>query len=72
MLVLSRKHGETVRIGRDITITVLKVRGRVMKVGIDAPPSVCILRGELCAARGSVKPVDDRARCDAIALAVDC
>jgi carbon storage regulator len=47
MLVLSRKSGETVRIGQDITITFLRVGGRVTKVGIDAPSSVRVLRGEL-------------------------
>ena len=48
MLVLTRKHGDTVRIGRDITVTCLQIRGRVMKIGIDAPSSIRVLRGELC------------------------
>jgi carbon storage regulator len=47
MLVLSRKCGQTVRIGQDITVTLLGVRGHVMKIGIDAPSSFRILRGEL-------------------------
>jgi len=72
MLVLSRKRGETVRIGQDITLTFLEIRGQVMKIGIDAPSLVRILRGELCGGGGSAKPVDDRARGDPIALAVDC
>jgi carbon storage regulator len=46
-LVLSRKRGQTVHIGQDITVTLLGVRGQVMKIGIDAPRSLHILRGEL-------------------------
>lgn len=47
MLVLSRKQGEQIKIGEGITVTVLGVRGGVVKVGIDAPPHLRILRGEL-------------------------
>jgi carbon storage regulator len=47
MLVLSRKQGEQIKIGGDITITVLGMRGGVIKLGIDAPPHLRILRGEL-------------------------
>jgi carbon storage regulator len=57
MLVLSRKCGQTVCIGRDITITFLRVRGRVTKIGIDAPSVVRVLRGELCGEGRSAKPV---------------
>jgi len=71
MLVLSRKCGQTVCIGQDITITFLRVRGRVIKIGIDAPSLVRILRGELCNGGGSAEPVDNCARGDPMALAVD-
>jgi carbon storage regulator CsrA len=47
MLVLSRKQGETLQIGDNITVKVLEVHGRVMKIGIEAPGNVKILRGEL-------------------------
>ncbi len=47
MLVLSRKQGEQIKIGDGITVTVLGVRGGVIKLGIDAPPHLRILRGEL-------------------------
>ena len=47
MLVLSRKQSETVQVGNDITITVLGVRGGTVKLGIEAPANVRILRGEL-------------------------
>jgi carbon storage regulator len=47
MLVLSRKQGEQIKIGQGITVTVLGIRGGVLKLGIDAPPHLRILRGEL-------------------------
>jgi carbon storage regulator len=47
MLVLSRKQGETVCIGHNIRVTVLGLRGNVLKLGIDAPRGVRILRSEL-------------------------
>jgi len=72
MLVLSRKCGQSVCIGQDVTITFLRVGGRVVKIGIDAPSLVRILRGELCSSGGSAEPVDNRARGDPMALAVDC
>ena len=47
MLVLSRQRDETIVIGDDIEITVLVVDGSQIRVGIDAPEDVKILRGEL-------------------------
>lgn len=47
MLVLSRKENETIRIGDDIEIRVLEVKGDTVRIGIEAPKSVDILRGEL-------------------------
>jgi carbon storage regulator len=47
MLVLSRKPGERVRIGPDITFEVLAVRGNQVRLGIEAPPRVRIARAEL-------------------------
>lgn len=47
MLVLSRRAGESVVIGDDIVITVLEVRGDVVRVGIDAPRSVQVHREEV-------------------------
>ncbi len=47
MLVLTRKADETIRIGNDITITLLRVRGGQIRIGIDAPAEVSIRRGEL-------------------------
>ncbi len=47
MLVLSRKQGEQLQIGDNVTITVLEVRGRKLTLGIQAPNDVRILRAEL-------------------------
>ena len=47
MLVLSRKENETIKIGDDIEIRILEVKGDTVRIGIEAPKSVDILRGEL-------------------------
>ena len=47
MLVLSRMPGEKVVVGNDITITVVEVKGNRVRVGIDAPDQVRILRAEI-------------------------
>ncbi|MEG0017812.1 MAG: carbon storage regulator CsrA [Hydrogenoanaerobacterium sp.] len=47
MLVLSRKAGESVYIGDDIKITVVEFIGDKVKIGIEAPKSMTVLREEL-------------------------
>jgi carbon storage regulator len=47
MLVLSRKPGEKITIGSRITITVLAVKGNKVRLGIEAPKEVAVLRAEL-------------------------
>ena len=47
MLVLTRKAGESVYIGQDISVTIVKVNGRQVRLKIDAPREVPILREEL-------------------------
>ena len=47
MLVLSRKAGETIKIADNIEIKFLEVKGDTVRVGIEAPKSVDIVRGEL-------------------------
>ena len=46
MLVLSRKLQEQIRVG-EVVITVLEIRGRVVKIGIVAPRDISIRREEL-------------------------
>lgn len=47
MLVLTRKSGEAINVGDDITVTVLEVRGNQVRLGIQAPLSIIIQRKEL-------------------------
>jgi carbon storage regulator len=49
MLVLSRRLGESVVIGDDVVVTVLEIRGDVVRVGVDAPRHVQVRRQELLA-----------------------
>lgn len=58
MLVLSRKQGEQVLIDDRITVTVLAVGEGRIRLGIDAPREIPILRGELSASEdwGSMPP----------------
>ena len=47
MLILTRRAGETVMIGSDITITVLGVKGNQVRIGINAPKDVAVHREEI-------------------------
>ena len=64
MLVLSRRAGESIVIGDDVTISILEVRGDVVRVGIAAPRSVAVHRAELLEAlevsnQEAASPSDD-------------
>ena len=47
MLVLSRKSTESIHIGDSIVVTVLEIRGNKVRIGIDAPKAIHVLRSEL-------------------------
>jgi carbon storage regulator len=47
MLILTRKSGETLMIGDEVTVTVLGVKGNQVRVGINAPKSVAVHREEI-------------------------
>jgi len=47
MLVLTRKKNQSIMLGSDIKVTVLEIGEDFVKVGIDAPKEITILRGEL-------------------------
>ncbi|MFY0741560.1 carbon storage regulator CsrA [Solibacillus silvestris] len=47
MLVLSRKVGETIWIGDDVELVITEVKGEYVKVGVRAPRTIDIIRGEL-------------------------
>ena len=47
MLVLTRRSGQTIKLGDDVEIVVVDIRGDQVRLGINAPRSVSILRGEI-------------------------
>jgi carbon storage regulator len=47
MLILTRRVGETVMIGEDVTVTVLGVKGNQVRMGINAPRTVAVHREEI-------------------------
>jgi len=47
MLVLSRKVGERILIGDRVTVTVVRVTGGGVRLGIEAPPEMAVIREEL-------------------------
>ncbi len=65
MLVLSRKLQQQIRIDDRITVTILKTRGQTVRVGIEAPRDVRVVRGEL--APTAKCPQSRRAGCPATA-----
>jgi carbon storage regulator CsrA len=56
MLVLSRKEGERIVIGDNITLIVSKVSGNRVTIGIEAPKDVKVVRGELNSALNTIVP----------------
>src|SRR3954453_18599770 len=67
MLVLTRRAGESVMIGDDVTITVLEARGDVIRLGIQAPRDVQVHREEVyrelqAANREAASPTEDAVR----------
>jgi carbon storage regulator len=47
MLVLSRKESQRIRLGDSIVVTIVKISGDKVRVGIEAPTNVLVLRDEL-------------------------
>ena len=47
MLVLSRKASQRIRLGDSIVVTVVRLSGDVVRLGIEAPPDILVLRDEL-------------------------
>lgn len=56
MLVLSRKVGEKIVIGDNVTVVINRIVGNRISVGIEAPQNVRIVRGELAPAVGAFEP----------------
>lgn len=72
MLILSRRESERVYLGEDIVLTIVRVNGDKVRIGVEAPSNVKILRTELeisspethplTGARGSDRPVSEQRR----------
>jgi len=58
MLVLSRKVGEKIHIGQGITLTITQIKGNRVKLGIEAPDDLRIVRGELQSVLNEFKLAD--------------
>ena len=46
MLILTSKEEETIFIGENISIKIVQIRGNLVRLGIDAPADILVLRGE--------------------------
>ena len=66
MLVLSRKKNESIKIGDNIVITVVEVRGDKVRLGIEAPREISVIRSEL---NDRVEPVATVVEVDLSAVA---
>ena len=47
MLILSRKKNEQIKIGHDVTVTIVEVRGDKVRIGISAPEEIGVHRSEI-------------------------
>ena len=57
MLVLTRKQQEKIQIGENITITIVRLKGNTVRVGVEAPPDVRVVRGEIAGQKATDTPL---------------
>ncbi len=70
MLILTRRVGETLMIGDEVSVTVLGVKGNQVRIGVDAPKEVAVHREEIYARIKKEQEVDS-APLEARALAME-
>jgi len=68
MLVLTRKRHEMIRIGEDIVIRVIRTGPGSVKLGVEAPPDIRVVRGELVSPPDHLEPVSDAIHPEALLL----
>lgn len=48
MLILTRRLGESIQIGNEVVVTITRIQGGNVRIGIEAPHDVMIVRSEIC------------------------
>jgi carbon storage regulator len=54
MLVVSRKVGETILIGEQIAVSIVRIGPGAVRIGVQAPPDIAVVRGELIGVHSDV------------------
>lgn len=63
MLVLSRREKERIRLGESIVVTIIRVSGERVRIGIEAPPEVPVVRDELPPQEHQILPLAPTGTC---------